>query len=153
LKTLALSNEERALTGFTHKAIITYEDLNTTAGTSLALVLAAYTARTLFKDAAFKLVTPFDGTSTTALGLEVGWNGASTDDPNGLIESVELHNDATEILAGDGTGVAFATKRTGYAAQDAGNLEATFTATTANLTDLTSGEVHIYWTQVDLTKI
>lgn len=148
-----LSVEEMARTGFTHKAVITYADLADTADTSLALTLYTYAAKTLFKSGGFRLVTAFDGTSTTALTVKVGWNGATTDDDDGLIAAVELHNDGTEITGGDATGAAFATLRTGYVALDAGVLTATFTATTANLDDLTTGEVHIYWGAVDLTKI
>jgi hypothetical protein len=139
--------------GFTHKIVITYADLASTAGTGLAIPLIAYSAKAYFFNAAFRLVTAFDGTTTTNLAMILGWNGATTDDDNGLIATVELHNDATEITGGDGTGVAFATKRTGYMALDAGNIEATFTATGANLTDLTSGEVHIYVGVCDTTKI
>jgi hypothetical protein len=152
-KSVRLTTEEAAASGFTHKAIVTYTELASTASTSLAIALSAYTARTMFNAAAFKLVTAFDGTTTTSLTLKLGWNGATTDDDDGLITAVELHNDATEILGGDGNGAAFATLRTGYVALDAGNLEVTFTATAANLTDLTSGEVHIYWRQVDLAKL
>jgi hypothetical protein len=148
-----LGVEEMARTGFTHKAVIAYTDLNTTASTTLAIALTSYTAKTFFSQAGYRLVTAFDGTSTTALTVELGWNGATTDDPNGLIEALEIHNDGTEITGSDGTGVAFATKRTGYMALDAGNLEALFTATTANLTDLSSGEIHLYWAQCDTSKI
>jgi hypothetical protein len=154
MKTLALSNEERAQTGFTHKAILTYEDVAALgANASGAIALAAYTAGVLFHKAAYKVVTAFDGGATSALALDVGWNGATTDDADGLIDNYEIHVDATEVLYGDGNGAAFATLRTGYAALDAGNLEATFTATGGNLNLLTAGEVHIYWAQTDLTKV
>lgn len=154
MKTLALSNEERALTGFTHKAIITYADLVALgAVTSGAIAIFAYTAGMLFKSAAYKLVTAFDGGATSALTLDVGWNGASTDDDDGLLNGYEVHKDASEVLYADGNGAAFATLRTGYAALDAGNIEATFAATGANLDVLDAGEIHIYLGVVDLTKV
>lgn len=153
MKTLALSPEERAQSGFTHKAIITYEDLSGTAATTKTLTLASYSAGQLFHKAAYKLVTNFDGGATSALALDVGWNGGTTDDPDGLLDNYEIHEDASEVKYGDGNGAAFATLRTGYAALDAGDLEALFTATGANLTALTQGEVHIYWAQTDLTKV
>ena len=115
--------------------------------------MLAYTAGMLFDKAAYKLVTAFDGGATSALALDVGHNGATTDDPDSLLDLYEIHVDATEVFYGDGNGAVFATLRTGYAALDAGNIEATFTATGANLTALTQGEVHIYLRVVDLTKV
>lgn len=139
--------------GWTDKIIITHADLSDTAATTKTIDLATYTAGLGVTKAAFKLVTAFDGTSTTALALDVGWNGATTDDPDGILDNYELHNDATEVPYGDGNGAAFATLRTGYYPADAGTYQALFTATTANLTDLTSGEVHIYLRLEDLTKV
>lgn len=144
---------EQARFGFTDKIIITYADLSGTAATTKTITLAPFTAGLGVTKAAFKLVTAFDGTSTTNLALDVGWNGASTDDPDGVLDNYEIHNDATEVVYGDGNGAAFATLRTGYYPADAGNYEALFTATGANLTDLTTGEVHIYLRLEDLTKI
>lgn len=155
MKHIRLSNEEAALSGFTHKAIIPYTDLVALGATAAGVVVVGtYTAGTLLAAAAHKLVTPFDGGATSALAMIMGWNGATTDDDDGLIAaSREVHLDATEVLYGDGTGAAFATLRTGYAALDAGNIEVKFTATGGNLDALTTGEVHVYWGQVDLTKI
>jgi hypothetical protein len=153
MQVIKLCNEERIQTGCSHVAIIDYTDLNTTAGTTKTLTLAPYIARDFIDKLCFDLITPFDGGATSALGLEVGWNGASVDDPNGLLESAEVHVDATEILAGDATGAAFAAKRTGFAAQEAGDIEALFTATGANLTALTTGKVRIYFNLIPLSKL
>lgn len=153
MKTLTLSNEEANRTGFTTKAILTFADLAALgAVTSGAIVLAPYTAGTACQQAAYKVVTAFDGGATSALALDVGWNGATTDDADGLLDNFEVHADATEVLYGLGNGAAFATLLTGYAALDAGNFEATFTATGGNLNALTAGEIHIYLKIVDLTK-
>jgi hypothetical protein len=155
METLRLSNDEAAASGFTHKAIITYADVAAIAGATTAGVidLDTYTAGTAFTAAAYKVVTAFDGGSTSALSLDVGWNGGTTDDADGLIAAQEIHVDATEILYGLGDGAAFAANATGYIALDAGDLEATFTSTGANLSTLTAGEVHIYWRKTDFTKL
>ncbi len=155
MKSFELPIETMARTGFTHRFEITYADVAAISGatTAGAIVLAAYAAGKGIVNAAYRLVTAFDGGATSALALDVGWNGATTDDPDGAIDNYEIHVDATEILFGDANGAGFATLRTGYFPLDAGNYEATFTATGANLSTLTTGEVHIYLGLVDLTKI
>lgn len=154
MNTLKLSNEEAAISGFSHKVILTFADLAALgAVASGAIAIFPYTAGMLFKAAAFKLVTAFDGGATSALTIDVGHNGATTDDDDSLINGIQVHADDTEILYQDGNGAAFATLRTGYAALDAGNIEATFAATGGNLNALTAGEIHIYLGVVDLTKI
>ena len=153
MKAYIFGEQEASAIGFSHKFVIPYTDLTGTAGLTLAIPVLAYTAGCLFDRAAYKLVTTFDGGATTNLAIEVGWNGATTDDPDGLLNDYELHEDATEVKYGDGNGAAFATLRTGYAVLDAGNIEVLFTAIGANLTALTQGEVHIYLRMIDLAKI
>ncbi len=149
-----LSLQEKSASPFTHKAVITYDDLDGTAGTALTLTVGKIARGGFISNAGYRLVTAFDGTSTTNLTVEFGYDYASlTDDPNAFIEALEIHNDGTEILGADGTGVVFATKRTGWQALEAADLEVVFTATAADLTDLTSGEIHIYWAQYDLTNL
>jgi len=152
MKIFELSNAQAAATGFTHRFEITFADC-TTAGAAQTISLAAYTARMGVTAAAFKLVSGWVGPSITNVTLELGWNGAAVDDPNGLIEAAELATAGTEILAGDGTGAAFATKRTGFFAQEAGAFEAVLTASGANINVNTAGEVHVYMRIVDLTKV
>lgn len=149
MKVTVLSNAQMAQMGFTHRFEITYADL-TTASTAHTQTLAAYVAGKGVTAGAFKLVTGFVGTSITALTMAVGYDGATNDDPDGIIEAVELATAGTEILFGDATGAVFATKRTGYFPVDAGNYTALFTATGANVTALTAGEVHVYLNLVDL---
>ena len=151
--TQELSSQEKLDTGFSHKAVITFADLDDTAATTLALTVGKVALGGYVSAAGYRLVTAFDGTSTTALTLEFGYDYASgTDDPNAFITALEVHNDGTEIVGADGNGAIFATLRTGWFALSAADLEVLFTATTANLTDLTSGEVHVYWKQTDLTR-
>lgn len=150
---LQLSAEERSL-GFTHKFVVGYADLTALGAVASGTVtLAPYTAGQSVRAAAFKLNTAFDGGATSALALDVGHNGATTDDPDSLLDNYEVHADATEITYGLGNGAAFATLVTGYAPLDAGNYEALFTATGGNLNALTTGEVTILLQIVDLSKL
>lgn len=149
MKIFALSNAQQAQLGFTHRFEILYSDL-TTASTAHTQTLAAYTAGKGVTAAAFRLVSGFVGASVTNLTMAVGFDGATTDDADGIIEAVELATAGTEINYGDATGAIFAAKRTGYFPQDAGNYTALFTATGANVTVLTAGEVHVYLRLVDL---
>ena len=148
---LQLNAADQARFGFTHKAVITSADLVALGAVASGVVsLATYTAGLGCTKAAFRLVTAFDGGATSALALDVGHNGATTDDPDSILDNYEIHADATEVMYGDGNGAIFATLRTGYFPLDAGTYEATFTATGGNLTLLTTGEVHIYLNIVDL---
>lgn len=154
MQVIELPINERVQTGCSHVAIIDYTDLNSTAALTKTLTpIFEYLARDLVDKVFFDLITAFAGTGITNLSLKFGWNGTASDDDDGLIASVELAGAATEILAGDGTGAAFATLRTGFAAQEAGNLEALFTAIGANLTALTAGKLRIYFNVVRMSKL
>jgi hypothetical protein len=149
-----LGIHDQARTGFTHKFTIQLADVVALgAATSGAIALAPYVAGYGCIGAAYKLVTAFDGGATSALKLDVGHNGATTDDPDSILDNYEIHADGTEVFYGDANGAAFATLRTGYFPLDAGNYEATFTATGANFDVLTQGEVIVFLALVDLNKI
>ena len=152
MEELQLSSEERD-GGFTHKFKIDYTDLVALgAVTSGAIALAAYVAGQACVKAAYKLVTAFDGGATSTMVLDVGHNGATTDDPDSLLDNYVVHADGTEVAFGLGNGAAFATLNTGYVPLDAGSYEATFTSTDGNLDALTTGEIIILLGLVDLNK-
>jgi hypothetical protein len=151
---LQLNAADQARYGFTHKVVITFADLTALGAVASGTVaLATYTAGLGCTKAAFRLVTAFTGGATSALALDVGHNGATTDDPDSILDNYEVHSTGTEILFGDGNGAVFATLRTGYYPLDAGTYEALFTATGGNLNALTAGEVNIYLRLEDLTKV
>lgn len=153
MKAYILGEQEKADCGFTHKFVIPYTDMTSTAGTTLTIDLMSVTAGTVVKNVAHKVVTNFDGGATSALTLDLGYDlAAGTDDPNGFIEAVSVHADGTPVAYGLANGAAFATKLTGYAFLEAATIDALFTATGANLTALTQGEVHVYVELADLTK-
>lgn len=164
-----LGLEEQIKTGCNKRLDISYTDLNDTAGTAKTLVVDPYVARDLIRNAKFDRVTSFDGASITSLVFKFGWNGASVDDDNGLIESTEICDAGTEILAGGGrvnTGTVDSTFAQaeadvlnslralyeGLQAQEAGNLELVFTSTGANLTALTAGRLLIYYNHLSLNN-
>ncbi len=175
----SLSLEERVKTRCSHVAEIDYTDLNAEGDTSITLTLFGDgLARDIIDRVIVDLVTPFDGTSTTSLLLDVGYNGATTDDDDAFIDALELHNDATEVLVAMNNVPAPTTTtvdetystaesnalnetRTAvnnlrakiYAAQEAYDLEAKFTSVTANLTDLSSGRARIYFNLIRITEL
>lgn len=152
--TSKLSAEESRETGYTHKSIITHDDLTAAALTQTITLVSGLGVGHLIKEGAFRLVSGFVGASVTNLTMEVGYDlTAGADDPNGIIESVELATAGTEILAGDANGVIFLTKRTGFAPQEGCTVTALFTATGANVSVLTAGEVHVYLSVVDLRTL
>ncbi|MEO6569463.1 MAG: hypothetical protein ABIO94_11925 [Opitutaceae bacterium] len=177
MKVQELGIEEMARLGATHRVVIKAEDLNGvgTGFGALSASAAANTTGTLipFDDlpagtqiafVAGYLKTAFDGTTTTNLTLTLGYDLASgTDKSAGFLLALELHNDATEILyfpleyaAATGTYAAVDTNalqtRISKVFSVACDITALFTATAANLTDLLTGEVHLYFRVVDLNK-
>jgi hypothetical protein len=191
-----LTAEETRETGYTHKAVIDYTDLSSTADTTDTLtVISGLAAGTDVQGVAMYLKTAFDGGATSALALDVGFNGATVDDADAFIDNVEIHADATELLGDRGSLVLTAAElnatdadatidetysaeesgvltaiRTGYTAlledvaqanrlangwvfREAASIEAVFTATGADLDELTAGEVWILLRVVDITKL
>lgn len=171
--------QEMARFGATHRVVVKAEDINGT-GTGYGALSAASAASTTGTLSPFTtalasgyqsqycghvLRTPFDGTTTTNLTLTQGYDLASgTDKSAGYSAAVELHNDATEIVYGpaeipDATDATTAIsslnlliKQSRKAFAAAENVQLLFTSTAANLTDLLTGEVHVYYRLIDLSK-
>jgi hypothetical protein len=140
--------------GWTHRFKITNADLTAAATTqTLQLIGTAQNglaAGDFVRSAAFYLPTAFSGGAATSLTMQVGWDYATgTDVPAGLIAASELLS-AARIVAGDATGSAFATLRTGFAAVEGADIEALFTATGANVSTITAGEV---WVFLQISKL
>ena len=112
----------------------------------MALTVGSGVARDIVRGAWFDLVTPFDGGATSELTVQFGYDlAAGTDDADAFIAATSVHLDATEILASNGTG-------TKLAAQEAFDLEVLFTATGANLSTLTAGQINLYFDWIKTTK-
>lgn len=124
------------------------------------------------------LKTQFDGTTTTNLTLTIGYDLASgTDKSAGFLAATELHNDATEIryFPEEIADVSSASVDETYGTQEsaaltsaiaavntlikritkvfaaASDVDLLFTSTAADLDDVTTGEVHLYFRVLDLT--
>ena len=159
MDSISLQTTEERSSGFSHLWKIRYTDLNDTAALTKTLQLMGTAANGVavgdfVMAAAMYLRTAFVGTAVTNLAIEVGYDLASgTDDPDAFLDSYELAGVATEVLAADGNGAVFATLRTGYAFQEAADIEALFTAVGANLSALTAGEVWVFLRIVRLPKL
>ena len=146
-----LSSEERLNGGFTHRINITYADLTeTAANTAQTIELISLPAGSAVMQAAIRLVTPFEDVSDTGLNtttLIVGDDG----DTDRFIASVELNDNASEVyykLAPVGT----TTSPHVYTA--ANTVDAVFGSMAAKaLNDIDAGEINIYLTIADLTKL
>lgn len=169
MQVIKLASEEARKTGCSHLAIIDFTDLNTTAAASKALTLYSGGAREIVDRAILDLVTPFDGGATSALKLDLGYNGATVDDADAFIDNIEVHQDATEILADAGTVdpqtvdatygaqeqavIETLRARRPYASLETFAIEALFTATGGNLTLLDTGKARIYFNVVKLSEL
>ena len=107
-------------------------------------------ARSLIKNFAHDLITAFDGGATSSLVIDVGYNGAAVDDVDAFIDNVELHADGTEIICAVGAGVS---NVGGYMPVETTDIEAVLTATSANLSVLTQGEVELRWLEIPAAEL
>jgi len=142
MKTSVFNTVNEGRCGYTHQFKIDITD-TTAAATTKVVTLLTLEAGDIIRDAAFFLSASFTGGATSALTFQLGWSTTAAD-ADGLIEAVSVHAASTPITAGDATGVAFATKRTGLAVTGVTPVEALFTATGANTSVLTAGEVWVY---------
>lgn len=172
-KSLKLSNEESAATGWTHKWIVDFAGLvaaGETTGVTLELK-ASIAARSFIERIDYNLITSFDGGATSELTLKLGYDLASgTDDDDAFLAAASLHADSTPVPTRVSPAAAIDTSTVDqtYATEEstvlaslrtevnkllqtvrrffnvAWDFEAVFTATGANMSTLTQGEVHIY---------
>jgi len=135
----------------TVEATITYSDL-TAAATTETVEAISLPINSVVTQVAFVLDTEFDGGATSELTIQVG-DGT---DPNGYITAKSVHADATSVATGivDGAYLNDGTTNNTvngkqYAAAD--TLDVLFTATGANVSVLTAGQVRVIVSYIDLT--
>jgi hypothetical protein len=100
-----LSAEETRETGYTHSAIINAADLIALGANASGVIkiVQGLAAGHDVQGCAMWLKTAFDGGDTSALALDVGFNGATVDDDDAFIDNIEIHEDATEVLGDRGS--------------------------------------------------
>jgi hypothetical protein len=175
-----LGIEEMARIGATHRVVIRADDINGlgTGYGALSPASAAATTATLNPFGALAagnvvqfvqgyLKTAFDGTTTTALTLGISYDLASgTDKVSGYQTPVSIHNDSTPIPyfpqeipdatatfgTAEAAGLNSLIKAWRKVFTVANTVQINLAATGANLTDLITGEVHLYFRVIDLSK-
>lgn len=179
-KTEVLGVEQMARFGATHKFIVKYDDINDLAATSQTTVLFSGEAGQFCQYVGHRIRTNFDGGATSELTAKLGWNYASlTDDDDGFLAATSIHEDGTEIpytplivadvdastvdntygqqendvITSLRTKLNTVLKALGKTFSEAWGLELVLTATGANFTALTQGEVWFYVKIIDLKKI
>jgi hypothetical protein len=143
-----LPNETKAATGFTHKVILTHDDLTeSTADTDQTIALLSVVAGDVVQKAAFQLVTAFKDASDAAFNdtqVQVG-DGNDTDE---YIAATQVNENGTEVLfAANVNTVPFA-----YTAADTVDLLVE-SMTAKSLSNLDAGEIHIYLAVTKLTSL
>jgi hypothetical protein len=148
MKVFELPAETKAATGFTHKAVVTHEDLTlTTADADQTIALLSVAAGDVVEKAAYKLVTAFSDASDGAFNdtkVQVG-DGTDTDE---YIAATQVNVNGTEVLyAANVNTVPFA-----YTAADTVDLLVE-SMTAKSLSDLDAGEIHIYLAVTKLSSL
>ena len=139
MKVYELPAETKAATGYTHKVIITHDDLTmATANTVQTIELLSVAAGDVVNTAAVKVVTAFSDASDTAYNtttLIVGDDGTT----NRFVTSQELNVNGTEVL------YKAATNTAPHAYTAANTVDAVFGSMAAkSLSDIDAGEVHVF---------
>tara|TARA_R100000388_G_scaffold94496_2_gene81933 strand:- start:713 stop:1168 length:456 start_codon:yes stop_codon:yes gene_type:complete len=132
------------LAAYTDSIRITHEDL--TASASNQTITKAVKAGQQVRGVAYKLHTQFAGHGAT-LKLDVG----DTNDDDGYIDNHEIHASGTTLDFGPAGTAAPALAGIVYATDT--NINIKFTINTGNVSQLTSGEVEIFFNIVGLNDI
>ncbi len=147
MKISVLSENEKAATGFTHKAIISYAQGDfSAAATTQTYTLSAIAVGQWIGNAMLKLVTPLSGGSVSAAVALVGKTGTT----NAYCTSSDVFT-GSSVLYKAGDGASF-NQAGGEVFVATSNLLLTVTTTTANVSTLTAGELHVYYKLVDMTQ-
>lgn len=147
--------------GFNFILPITVADLNTTAATSKVLTVGKIPADAMVFDVGYYLITGFAGGSVSALTVKIG----DTDSDNGFVTATSVLTGNSPLSSKANTGAYFtgtdsgsatlanSMKAKNYDNSGTKDLTVTFTATGANLTDLTTGKLVVFAKIADLTAI
>jgi hypothetical protein len=145
MKLYELPAETKAATGFTHKAIITHEDLTqATDNTAQDVKILTVPAKSVVTSVAMHLTTPFQKTGTSAYNTNTLIIGDSGDTDRWLA-STEVNVNGTEILAKAQPSTVPAAYVT------ATDINANFASMASyDLAELDAGEVEVFFSLVSL---
>jgi hypothetical protein len=162
MRLIPLPIETRALTGCSHKAIVNYLDLNTTAATTKTIQLLAdlvpadnlgaavasnftIPAGSEIRDCGWMLLTPFTGGVISAMTLDLGIGGTASKFI--AAASTDLFTALSSNTKGCGRNTtAYTFTQADVITGTVCAVTALFTATGANLNALTAGLMEIYFT-------
>ena len=149
-----LSNQAAA-GGFTHKFVVTHEDLTETGESTAQNLTVATSAGQIVTHVSYKLVTAFnDSGGGDELDVEIGVTGGDVD--GFLVNSTgDIHTDQTPATYSHGLGALVAAG--GHLFTAAGSIQFAFkpdraTGTAYNLAELNAGEIHFYLRILDLAE-
>ena len=148
MKVFELPIETKASTGFSHKAIITSDDLTvTTADADQTIALLSVPAGALVVKAAIKLVTPFEDLSDSALNdtqVQLGDGG----DTDRFVTATQVNDNGTEVYYKSHANT------TAYAYTSADTIDLLVESMAAkSLSDIDAGELHVYLAVTELSEI
>ena len=129
---------------------ITIKHGDFTAAATTQTFTLAIPAGGIVRAVGYYLETAFDGGSTSALALDIG-DGS---DPDGFLDNIETHVDATEVTYSTGIGAyidgATNNEQQGELYTSADTLDILFTASGANVDTLDTGKITIF---VDMKRL
>lgn len=148
MKIIQLSQGERASSGFTHKANISYANGDfSEAATTQTYTLASLAVGDLVRNCALRKVTDLSGGSVSAAVALVGKTGTT----NAYCTSSNVFTSSTvHYKAGDGASFNQAGGEVHIATSA---LIVTITTTTANVSTLTAGEIDVYFSICTLSNL
>lgn len=148
MKIIALSAAEQAATGFTHRANISCANGDfTAAATTQTYTLMALAVGHLIRNAALRKVTDLAGGAVSAAVALVGKTGTT----NAYCTSSDVFTGST-VYYKSGDGASF-NQAGGEVHIATSALILTITTTTANVSTLTSGELNVFFSVTDLSKL
>jgi hypothetical protein len=125
---------------YTHKAVITFSDFAGVAALTSAIVIETPGVGFVLQNAAAFVVTPFAGI-TGPVTVQLGQTGALT----GLLPA--------STVSGAVTSFAYASVTQIVDNVASNQVIATVTSASGNLSGLTAGEVHLFWSQRALVEL
>jgi hypothetical protein len=134
------SHVGRGILQLNYQWVIRDEDLTAAAATETIDLLGDMVSGDVAGDFLVRVDTNFDGGATTTMLMDVGFSldaAASHDDPDYFIQQYDVHEDTTITYVYGG-------KSSSYQWREAGDIEALFTASGANVSVLTAGQVSIF---------